>query len=65
MHHLAQCNDGSMKEDNALVKWLALLKLGLKKLGPDVDRVLKLGEELKEAGFVNVKENSFKVPIEP
>jgi hypothetical protein len=54
-----------MKDDNALIKWLALLKQGLKRLGPDVDRVLKLGEELKEAGFVNVEEKAFKVPIGP
>lgn len=30
-----------------------------------MDRVLKLGEALREAGFVDVEERSFKVPIGP
>lgn len=63
MHYHAQCDDGTMNKDSALVKWLDLIKPGLQNLGLDVDRVLKLAEYLREAGFVNVEQKSFKVPI--
>jgi hypothetical protein len=63
MLYHAQCDDGTMKEDSMLIKWLDLLKQGLKNLGPDVDRPLKLAESLREAEFVNVEQKSFKVPI--
>jgi hypothetical protein len=52
-----------MKKGSAIIKWLDLLKKALQNLGPDGDRQLKLAESLREAGFVNVEEKSFKVPI--
>jgi hypothetical protein len=63
MHYQAQCDDGTMNKDNAVIKWLDLLKQALQILGLDVDRPLKLAENLRDAGFVNVEEKSFKVPI--
>lgn len=52
-----------MNEESALVKWLDLLKQGLQNLGRDVDRPLELAESLRQAGFVNVEQKSFKVPV--
>jgi hypothetical protein len=52
-----------MDEESALVKWLALLKQGLQNLGRDVDRPLELAESLRQAGFVNVEQKSFKLPV--
>lgn len=59
MLYRAQCDDGTMKEDNAVIKWLDLLKQGLQMLGPDVDRPLELAESLRQAGFVNVEQKTF------
>ena len=63
MLYHAQCDDGTMNKDSTLIKWLELLKQALRNLGIDVDRPRKLGECLRETGFVNVEEKSFKVPI--
>lgn len=63
MLYQVQCDDGTMKKDSVMTKWLELLKQALQNLGPDVDRPLKLAESLREAGFVNIEEKSFKVPI--
>jgi len=63
MLYQAQCDDGTMKKDSALIRLLDLLKQALQNLGLDVDRPLKLVESLRKAGFVNVEKKSFKVPI--
>ena len=63
MLYQVQCDDGTMKKDSVMTKWLELLKQALQNLGPDVDRPLKLAESLRQAGFVNIEEKSFKVPI--
>jgi len=63
MLYRAQGDDGTMNEESALIKWLDLLKQGLQNLGRDVDRPLELAESLRQAGFVNAEQKSFKVPI--
>jgi hypothetical protein len=63
MLYRAQCDDGTMIEDSALIRWLDLLRQGLQNLGLDVDRTMELAENLKQTGFINVEQKTFKVPV--
>lgn len=54
-----------MKGDYALAKWLDLVKQGLEKFGIDLLGPSKHSTWLKDAGFVNLEEKVFKVPIGP
>jgi hypothetical protein len=47
----------------AVDKWLTLVQQGLLKLGPDLNSTTRLANDLREAGYVNVEERIFKVPI--
>ena len=52
-----------MKSDYALAKWLDLLIEALAVLGLDMNRARKHAELMRNAGFINVEERIFKVPI--
>jgi hypothetical protein len=52
-----------MTPDYAVDKWLTLVHQGLLKLGPDLNSTTRLANDLREAGYVNVEERIFKVPI--
>jgi hypothetical protein len=47
----------------AVDKWLTLVQQGLLKLGPDLNSTTRLANDLREAGYVNLEERIFKVPI--
>ncbi|KAF2085456.1 methyltransferase [Saccharata proteae CBS 121410] len=62
----AGCDDGTLPPDGyALEQMLSYVAQGLKNLGPDLYGVLKLPGMLKDAGFVNVEDRIFKVPLGP
>jgi hypothetical protein len=63
LHFTARCDDGTMKGDYVLAKWLDLVKQGLEKFGVDLLGPRKHSAWLKDAGFVNTDEKVFKVPI--
>jgi hypothetical protein len=57
------CDDGTMKEDYAVVQWLNQMKESLGNLGLDLLGVNKHVQYLKDAGFVNIEQRMFKIPI--
>jgi hypothetical protein len=52
-----------LKSDYALAKWLDLLIEALAVLGLDLNGARKHAELMRNAGFINVEERVFKVPI--
>lgn len=65
MNHVAHCDDASLDPERYqfMIRWLKLLAEGLKNLGPDLNVCVHHTQRLMEAGFVNVEERIFKVPI--
>jgi hypothetical protein len=61
--HKAHCDDGTMPKDYLVQKWLEHVATGLAALGPDLLAAEKNAQYLRDAGFVNVEERVFKVPI--
>jgi len=59
----AQCDDGTMSEDYIVDKFFQLIKQALLTFGIDGYISLQNPQMLRDAGFVNVKEQVFKVPI--
>ncbi|KAK3358186.1 S-adenosyl-L-methionine-dependent methyltransferase [Lasiosphaeria hispida] len=57
-----QCDDGSLKKDSALRKWVDLLLEGARLLGRPFDGADKYREQLVAQGFTNVHEVIFKWP---
>ena len=52
-----------MNDDNIVERFLSLVKEGLAGFGVDLLALRKNAEFLKGAGFVNVEEKVFKVPV--
>jgi hypothetical protein len=52
-----------MKEDYLFAKWLELCRKGLEKFGVDLLGPTKHVSYLKEAGYVNIQEKVFKIPM--
>ncbi|KAE8445626.1 hypothetical protein EG329_013260 [Mollisiaceae sp. DMI_Dod_QoI] len=61
--HKAHCDDGTMPETYLVQEWLGFVAAGLAALGPDLLAAEKNAQYLRDAGFVNVQERIFKVPI--
>lgn len=57
------CDDGTMREDNSVSEWLAFVAEGLAVLGVDLLTVHKNKQRLIDAGFVNVEERIYKLPL--
>ncbi|GKT63608.1 methyltransferase domain-containing protein [Colletotrichum tofieldiae] len=65
-HIRPDCDDGTLKPDSALLKWVDKLEEACNILGrPFVNCDRYLPSLLKEAGFVDVSVNKFKWPINP
>jgi hypothetical protein len=58
-----ECEDETMKEDYVVAKFLNLVKEGLAVFGVDLLGMAKNTQHLKDAGFVNVEEKIFKIPL--
>ena len=57
------CDDGSLSEDSALLRWTRLLRESSTKLGAGLDSAEKYKQQLIDAGFVNVVQKEFKWPM--
>ncbi|KAI8169875.1 Secondary metabolism regulator LAE1 [Colletotrichum sp. SAR 10_70] len=57
------CDDGTMPDDWALIKFWALLHEAMLKLNVDIRVAPQIGELMEQAGFVNVRKTAYKVPI--
>ena len=48
------CDDGTLPEDSALHRWGSLIHEGFRKSGRPIDSVLGYGQQLADAGFVDI-----------
>ncbi|PGH00540.1 hypothetical protein GX51_05755 [Blastomyces parvus] len=62
-YYQAQCDDGTMPDDYAFAIWLGLMREGLAKFHVDLLSPRKHTNYIRDAGFTNVNEQTFKVPI--
>jgi hypothetical protein len=60
-----QSDDGTLKEDSALLKWNNLLVEASDKLGPSLRSALHYKQQLTDAGFEDVTQIEFKWPLNP
>lgn len=58
-------DDGSLKEEQALHKWMATLCQACVDFGRDPSPGLLLESGLKDAGFQNVTVKKYRVPVGP
>ncbi|KAH6636067.1 S-adenosyl-L-methionine-dependent methyltransferase [Chaetomium tenue] len=58
-----QSDDGSLKEDSALLKWNKLLVQASDKLGPSLESAIHYEQQMKDAGFEDVTKIEFKWPL--
>ncbi|EEH20462.2 hypothetical protein PABG_02721 [Paracoccidioides brasiliensis Pb03] len=58
-----QCDDGSLPADYILAKWLQLMEEGLARFNVDLLSPTKHPGYIRDAGFTNINERIFKVPI--
>lgn len=58
-----RCDDGTLPENSALKKWSELLLESTLKVGRGFDSSLYYGEQLKNAGFVDIKLEVAKWPM--
>lgn len=61
--YFANCDDDTMKDDYAVAKFFKVVREGLLVSGVDLAGAKKNASLLREAGFINVEEKVFKVPI--
>ncbi|RDW80218.1 S-adenosyl-L-methionine-dependent methyltransferase-19 [Coleophoma cylindrospora] len=57
------CDDGTMREDYVMIRFLELIREGLAMSGIDLLGLRKHRQNLEKAGFINIEEKIFKVPI--
>jgi hypothetical protein len=63
LEFVTYCDDGTMKDDFLVTKFLNLVKDGLAVFGIDLLGMIKNAQNLRDAGFVNVEEKIFKIPL--
>ncbi|EER41945.1 conserved hypothetical protein [Histoplasma capsulatum H143] len=63
LYYQAQCDDESMPDDYTFAEWLRLMKQGLSTFNVDLLSPKKYARYIRDAGFTNVNEQEFKVPI--
>jgi hypothetical protein len=56
-------DDGTLREDSALLRWNQLLVQASDKLGPSLESAQHYESQLKEAGFEDVTKIEFKWPL--
>ncbi|WAO93433.1 Hypothetical protein NCS54_01098100 [Fusarium falciforme] len=63
LRFVLECDDGTMREDSQVVAFLNNVKNGLAEFNIDLLGMQKNQQNLREAGFVNIEEMVFKVPL--
>lgn len=63
MVHLPHCLDGSMPPDWPITRYWSTVIAGLKNLGIDFLSTTTLADRMRNAGFTNVTERVFNVPL--
>jgi hypothetical protein len=63
MYYKTHCDDDTMPSDYLVQQWLSYVAQGLAVMGPDLLGAVKNVQHLKNAGFINVEERVFKIPI--
>jgi hypothetical protein len=63
IYHFPQCHDGTMPDDHPVTKYWDLVAEGLGVLGVDFYMTTNLADKMRDAGYVNVTERIFHVPI--
>lgn len=58
-------DDGTLKEDSALRRWWDVFREIGEKVGKPFDASEVARESIEAAGYINVEERSYKVPIGP
>ncbi|KXH31320.1 methyltransferase [Colletotrichum salicis] len=58
-----QCNDGTMPEDWPLLEFSSKIRDAMHKMKIDIQVAPRIGALMSNAGFVNVKAISYKVPV--
>ncbi|KAF4634763.1 hypothetical protein G7Y89_g3338 [Cudoniella acicularis] len=58
-----QCDDNTMKDTYAVARLLSFVKEGLAVFGVDLLSMRKNAQLLRDAGFINIEEKIFKVPL--
>ncbi|KIV98561.1 uncharacterized protein PV09_09642 [Verruconis gallopava] len=61
--HFPKCHDGKMAVDNELLKFCNLVADGLERHGVKLRETCKLKDMMRAAGFVNIVEQVFHMPI--
>jgi hypothetical protein len=62
---IPQCDDGSLKEGNALTRWGNLIRDAMEKSGRPAPTEQLLRERLEQAGFVDVQSFTLLQPMGP
>ncbi|RQM04560.1 hypothetical protein DH86_00004211 [Scytalidium sp. 3C] len=57
------CDDGTMTDPYAFKDWIDQLNQGIANLGGDNYGAAKLAQQMRDAGYVNVKETVLKLPF--
>ncbi|GME23778.1 Methyltransferase domain-containing protein [Neofusicoccum parvum] len=65
MNYVPRCDDGSMPADYQFARMLELVGQGLAAMSINLNGVHSIKAQLEEAGFVDVQERVFKVPLGP
>jgi len=60
-----ECDDGTLSEDNPLSKWAPIQMEASETMGKSFAVGQHTKTRMKEAGFLNVKEHKFKLPVGP
>lgn len=58
-----QCDDGTMPEDSQVCKFFEILTDGCAKVGRDLHVPRRWRGVVQDAGFVDIEERVFKVPV--
>lgn len=57
------CDDGTLPEDSAVLRWTKLLHEASNKLGSSLGSAEKYKEQLADAGFTNIVQVEYKWPM--
>lgn len=63
LRFVANCDDDTLKDDYQLQDFLVLVHQGLAVFGVDAASMMRNKQLILDAGFVNVEEKIFKIPI--
>jgi hypothetical protein len=65
IHLCPKSDDGTLPKDAAIVELFQTFHKYSERLGADLDFILHLKQAFKEAGFIKVSQEMFKIPTSP